>query len=167
MDSKERSITGGEERGEALPRYALAAFAVLGLAVAGLSLALGLALAGDDDDSAAMRPGMSGYAGMMGAMAQMERELIGERTRLSLQYKKSQGESLGLVPFGYRRVAGKLEPDQEEQAIVGKMRSWKEAGESYRGIARRLQEEGIKPRRPGYGWNAATIRVILRRQEDT
>lgn len=81
MDSKERSITGGEERGEALPRYALAAFAVLGLAVAGLSLALGLALAGDDDDSAAMRPGMSGYAGMMGAMAQMDSETMLQRMR--------------------------------------------------------------------------------------
>jgi len=102
---------------------------------------------------------------VMGAMAQMERELIGERTRMSLQYKKSQGESLGLVPFGYRRVAGRLEPDLEEEAIVGKMRMWKEAGESYRGIARRLQEEGIKPRRPGYGWNAATVRVILLRRE--
>ncbi len=69
------------EAGQALPGYAIAALAALGIAVAGLALALGVALARDNDDSATMRPGMNGYAGMMGAMAMMDSEVMLERMR--------------------------------------------------------------------------------------
>ncbi len=73
--------TTDSETGEALPGYAIGAFAVLGVAVAGLALALGIALARDNDDSPSMRPGMNGYAGMMGAMAMMDTETMLERMR--------------------------------------------------------------------------------------
>ncbi|MGD9933418.1 MAG: hypothetical protein AB7T37_06840 [Dehalococcoidia bacterium] len=70
-----------DETGAALPGYAIAAFAVLGIAVAGLALALGIALARDSDDSVTMRPGMNGYAGMMGALAMMDTDTMLQRMR--------------------------------------------------------------------------------------
>ena len=58
---------------------------------------------------------------IMGAVSQWEREAIGERTREALRHKRSQGERVGNVQFGYRLCAdGKhLEPHPVEQAALG------------------------------------------------
>ena len=39
---------------------------------------------------------------IMGALAEMERELIGERTAAALAHKRALGERLGTTPLGYR-----------------------------------------------------------------
>ena len=41
------------------------------------------------------------------ALAEMEREIIGERTKDVLQRKKANGEVYGHVPFGFKRFKGK------------------------------------------------------------
>ena len=52
---------------------------------------------------------------IMSAIAQMERDLISERTADVLAHKKEKGEWLGKTPVGYRynRKLKKLEEDQE------------------------------------------------------
>jgi DNA invertase Pin-like site-specific DNA recombinase len=51
---------------------------------------------------------------VLGALAQMEREQIAERTRFALQHKRARGERLGTVPLGWHRAAtGALEPGNQ------------------------------------------------------
>lgn len=99
---------------------------------------------------------------LMGALAQMERELIAERTKSTLQHKKSKGEHLGQIPYGYRvNEEDKLVRDDEEYKIVRKMRRWKKAGKSYREIARLLNEQGVPTKKEGAKWYHTSVSSIL------
>ena len=57
---------------------------------------------------------------IMGAVSQWEREAIGERTRDVLRHKRSQGERVGNIHYGYRLAEdGKhAEPDAAEQEVL-------------------------------------------------
>lgn len=100
---------------------------------------------------------------IIGAMAQMEREVISERVKTALQYKKQQGHSLGLVPYGSQRIDGKLEKEPEEQKILRRMKRWRREGLSYKAIAERLNQKGIKPRREKASWHPSSVYYILKR----
>lgn len=98
---------------------------------------------------------------LMGALAQMERELIAERTKATLQYKRQKGEHLGAVPFGFDKVDDKLVKNDEEQKIIRKMKRWKKEGKSLREIARRLNAAGIPTKRKGVKWSHRSLPYIL------
>jgi DNA invertase Pin-like site-specific DNA recombinase len=86
---------------------------------------------------------------IMVSVSQWEREAIGERTRDAMCHKRALGERVGTVPFGYR-LAGdgvRLEPDAQEQAVLRRMRSLRHDGLSLRGVADRLNGEGLTTRR--------------------
>lgn len=70
--------------------------------------------------------------GMLGVVAQWEREAIGERTATALTHKRGRVEVYGPVPFGYRRVKTKLIADIREQRVISEMRAMLDAGESLR-----------------------------------
>lgn len=55
---------------------------------------------------------------VMAGAAEMERNLIGERTKTALAYKQSKGEWLGKPPFGYRVQDKALVPHDQEQAVI-------------------------------------------------
>lgn len=59
---------------------------------------------------------------ILSALAQMERDLISERTVDALAHKKKSGEWLGNIPLGYRLHEGRLIKDTDEQAIIRKAR---------------------------------------------
>ena len=66
----------------------------------------------------------------MGAVSQWEREAIGERTREALRHKRSNGQRVGNVAYGFR-VAGDgvhLEADPGEQAVLSTIRDGAVAG---------------------------------------
>ena len=97
---------------------------------------------------------------IMGALAQMERELISERTRAVLEFKKERGETLGAPPFGYRiGEENKLVPIAREIRVVRRILKWREQELSYQAIADRLNEQGAKTKR-GCGWYASTVRNV-------
>lgn len=98
---------------------------------------------------------------LMGAMAQMERELIAERTKATLAYKKEQGESLGHIPYGYQRVDGKLARNPAETRIVRRMKKLKRQGKSYRDIADILNRKGIPTRTQGTKWYDSSVWYVL------
>src|ERR1700730_78452 len=61
---------------------------------------------------------------IMAAVSQWEREAIGERTRDALSHKRSQGQRVGNIAFGFR-LAGDgqhLEQDPAEQAALAEIR---------------------------------------------
>src|SRR5205085_3176788 len=61
---------------------------------------------------------------IMTAVSQWEREAIGERTRDAMQHKRSNGERVGNIAYGYRLGADgeHLEPDPQEQTVLSAIR---------------------------------------------
>ena len=79
------------------------------------------------------------FLGMLGVFAQLERDLVSERTIEALAYKKSKGEWLGRQPAGFRITeAGKLEEDPETLAKIRRAKRMKREGKSIRTISRTL-----------------------------
>ncbi|HNW48067.1 MAG TPA: recombinase family protein, partial [Thermotogota bacterium] len=67
------------------------------------------------------------------SVAQWERETICERTKDALQAKKARGEKTGgNIPFGFNVINGKLDRNEEEQAIISEIKSLKNKGLSLR-----------------------------------
>lgn len=96
------------------------------------------------------------------SVAQWERETIGERTSQALQHKKSQGEHIGGVGFGYKVTGKKLAKakDHETVAAIVEMRG---QGMTLTAIADKLNSEGIKTARGGL-WYAKTVANIINRE---
>lgn len=94
---------------------------------------------------------------IMGAMAQMERELVGERTKLALSAKREKGEYTGGIPYGWRMEGKVLVREEREQEQIAKMRSWRKQGLSYKEIAYWLNEEGVHSKREGAKWGPSAV----------
>lgn len=103
---------------------------------------------------------------MIGALAQMERELIAERTRAALAHKKERGDRLGTTPLGFTtpEPGGKMEPVATELEPVRLILSRRAAGESYRTIAGALTAGGYATKRGGK-WEPATVRLVWERRD--
>ncbi len=99
---------------------------------------------------------------VMAGVAEMERNLIGERTRIALQHKRRNGEVYGPEPFGYRREGERLVPDPRELKALELMKKLRSQGYSYRRIAYELRRRRI-PTKNGGHWEAMTVAKILKR----
>ncbi len=98
------------------------------------------------------------------AFAQLERDLTSERTAAALSHKRSKGERVGHVPYGYT-VAGdgvRLLPVASEQSVLERMRRWRARGWSYGRIANQLDAADV-PTRSGRSWHMYSVAVMLRR----
>lgn len=82
-------------------------------------------------------------------------------TKDALSAKKTRGELVGAVPYGYDLGAdGKtLVANEAEQLMVTVVREHRAAGLSLRTIGDRLVERGFLPRKGG-AWNPAQIKRI-------
>lgn len=103
---------------------------------------------------------------LFGALSQMERELIGERTRSAMAHLRANGLATSHAPLGFR-VNGnrhRMVPVPAELETVHRILDRWRAGESYAGIARELNEEGVASKRGGH-WHASTVRGIVQRQD--
>jgi len=77
---------------------------------------------------------------IMAGLAQMERELIAERTRDSLAHKKESGEHVGRVPFGFRIGAdAKLEKNPDQQKTIATIKRLRRRGHTIQTISDRFQ----------------------------
>lgn len=100
------------------------------------------------------------------ALAEMERGIIGERTKAALKHKKANGEKTGGdIPFGYRldpdgKTLVKHPKEQEALKLIKRLR-WK--GYSLRAICRELEREGHLTKTGKTKWNPKTIHMILKR----
>src|ERR1700724_1520808 len=90
---------------------------------------------------------------IMTAVSQWEREAIGERTRDALRHKRSNGERVGNIEFGYRLSPDRLhlEPNPTEQRALAEIRELRRQGHTLRGIAATLNHRGHLTRR-GTQW---------------
>jgi len=97
---------------------------------------------------------------VLGSIAQWEREMIAERTRDGLRYKKARLECYGPIPYGFVLKGNKLTPEPEEMATVDWIRDLRGRYEySYRLIADILNANGNRARSGG-DWHPSSIRNI-------
>ena len=87
---------------------------------------------------------------LMASLAQMERRLVGERTKAALDTKRERMEKLGgKVPYGYRVEGGQLIEVPEEQAIIVEVKRLRDAGATLRVIQIKLMGRGMVSRSGG------------------
>ena len=99
---------------------------------------------------------------LIAALGQMERKVIGERTKAALAHKKAIGEKYAPVPFGYKEIEGRLEVVKHEALLVAEINQKRAAGETLQSIAQALNERGVIGKQGGK-WYASSVSCILKR----
>lgn len=97
---------------------------------------------------------------MMAGFAELERNLIAERTATALQHKKSHREVYGTTPLGFDREGDKLIENNDEQALLEEIKAMRTAGLSLHKIAAALNDQGIQGKKGGM-WYASTVKYLL------
>ena len=80
--------------------------------------------------------------------SQFERRLIGQRTKDALAVRKAQGVQLG-------------RPRVMPARVVKRIEAMRKKGVSIRGIAERLNEDGVPTAHGGQRWYASTVQKVL------
>jgi DNA invertase Pin-like site-specific DNA recombinase len=99
-------------------------------------------------------PQGAAMAQVLAVFAELERRLIGERTKAALAVKRSEGIRLGRPPALPDTVRRRILNDHSD-------------GKTLAAIARALNEEGVDTAQGGKSWYPATIRHIVRAQQST
>jgi DNA invertase Pin-like site-specific DNA recombinase len=97
---------------------------------------------------------------MLAGFAEMERNLISERTTAALQFKRTSGHVYNHVPYGFEGVDGTLVPHAGEQSVIKRMAGLKASGMSYARVADELNA-GSVPTKQGGIWRSQTVKNIL------
>ena len=106
---------------------------------------------------------------MQGGLGEYERTKISERTRRGKLYWVRQGYlPVRIQPFGYTYIRrdetgrARLEVDPETALIVSGIFRWfTDQRMTLRGIATRLQEQGVPTAKGGFHWYASVVRQVL------
>ena len=101
---------------------------------------------------------------MLATLAEFERDLCAERTTAALAHKKSKGERVGNVLYGYTLADDgvKLIPDDVQQEAIQIIKALREDGMSFREIAAELNARNV-PTQKGKPWiHTAVARIVKR-----
>ncbi len=103
------------------------------------------------------------FLNIMASLAQMERDLISERTKDALRHKISRNERAGQIPYGWVLAEdGKtLAMNIEEQRVIWLIKELHGTGLNYSAICRELTRQGHQPL--GSYWYAQSVKNILKR----
>ncbi len=98
---------------------------------------------------------------ILAAVGELERSMIGIRTKQTKALQKSEGKYLGgSVPYGYSRNGDYLIENEAEQEIINLMKFERINGLSYGKIANLLNKKGYKSRSRG-GFSAMSVSRAL------
>lgn len=104
--------------------------------------------------------------GMIGVFAQLERDMIGDRTKDALNHKAENGEYYGGRPaLGYKSKSKALKEDKRglrTYQLIKELRGRGRHARSYAKIAEELNSRGIKPAGGGSKWHGSTVHYILK-----
>jgi DNA invertase Pin-like site-specific DNA recombinase len=103
---------------------------------------------------------------IISALAEMERELISERTKDALQELKTSGKVYGTTPFGYNRQGNDLIPNKEEQKVIKGMIQMRDNGMTLQAIADHLNELQISTKNGSAKWCAKKVQKIIERSKE-
>lgn len=103
---------------------------------------------------------------LMSVLNEFERDQIAERTSNALAHKKSKGELVGSVPFGYTLAADGItleeNPSQQEALVlIAKLRA---KGLSLRQIAQELSQLGVPTAKGNSKWTHTAVNRIVSRK---
>ena len=98
---------------------------------------------------------------MTAAFAELERNLVSERTQAALLYKKSKRLVYGAIPYGYSRYGDALHGVDLEFGKIRQIQDWHTRGWPLRKIAYALNAARTRTKN-GRRRHASTIRYILR-----
>lgn len=106
---------------------------------------------------------------VMAGAAELERNLIGERTKAALSHIRETGVQLGGEALGWRRSDERddhgrriVEDVRSEAQVVDRIGELRGAGLTLRAIAHKLTAEG-HPTKRGGRWHSSTVRNVLKR----
>ena len=114
--------------------------------------------AGNGDD-----PSAKFMAAIIDAASCYERNMIRCRTKAALAAKRSKGERVGTVPFGWQDDNGRLVAVPAEQIVLVRIHECRQAGLSMAAIADILTAEKILTKKGRTTWYASSIKSILDR----
>jgi DNA invertase Pin-like site-specific DNA recombinase len=97
---------------------------------------------------------------LMAGCAELERNLVAERTASVLAHKKQQGKVYNHTPYGFERVGDRLVAAADEMAMVRLMRERRDDGWSLAMIADAFNTDHI-PGKNGGKWYGRTVKNIL------
>ena len=100
------------------------------------------------------------FLNVMAGFAELERNLIAERTTTALAHKKAHGRVYNHTPFGFDREGDLLLKNGLEQDAILEVRSLRASGRSLRQIAHHLTSTGV-PTKQGGGWHASTVKNLI------
>jgi len=92
--------------------------------------------------------------------AELERNLVAERTTLSLAHKKNHRQVYNHVPFGFDQVGKVLVENPHELAVIRLIEERRDDGWSLHRIAEALNEDHV-PTKLGGRWYARTVKNLL------
>lgn len=97
---------------------------------------------------------------MLSGFAELEKNLVSERTKAALAHKKSEGQRVsGFAPFGYSFEEGAVVENNEEQAVVSQIKALAAAGYKAPSIAKALNSRGVPAR--GARWYGRSVYNVL------
>lgn len=101
---------------------------------------------------------------VMAGAAEMERNLVRERTSAGMAHKKAKGERVGTVPYGYRLASNGviLEVAQKEQEVITRVKALRAEGLTLQAITDRLNADDTPAR--GKRWHLTTVARLLKRE---
>jgi len=100
------------------------------------------------------------FLNVMAGFAELEHNLIAERTAAAVAHKKAHGQAYNHTPYGFERQGALLLADGKEQHIIRLVADWSRQGWSLRRIATELDRRAV-PTEHGARWHASTVRNIL------
>ena len=103
------------------------------------------------------------FLGISAVFAELERNLIAERTKAALGVKKTRGERLGTPKLGVRIENGEAVAVAQEAETVARIQALHAEGRSLRQIVTQLEAEG-RPTKRGGKWAPFTVSYILKSQ---
>ena len=98
---------------------------------------------------------------VMAGVAELERNQISERTRMTLASKRSRNEYVGVVPYGFSldEKNSRLIPNPNECRALRRMKQLRKRGFSLRKVVAKLNDEGVPAR--GERWYLGTVARLL------
>lgn len=96
---------------------------------------------------------------ILNIVTKWEVKKISDRTKEMIEKKRLIGETVGHAPFGFTYKDKRHVLIPEEIEVVKLILKERDGGGSFHGIARKLNEKGIKAKRGGK-WYAETIKAI-------
>ncbi|WP_193771116.1 recombinase family protein [Candidatus Magnetaquicoccus inordinatus] len=101
--------------------------------------------------------------GMIDLFAQYERALIRSRTTAAMAVKRSKGERVGGIPFGYcmHNDGVTLLPHETEQETIQTIANLRNSGMTLKAITEKLNSDGIPSR--GSRWHVTSVVNVLQK----